>query len=195
MQTHTVQSPSSKRAASLVIVFGCMVLGALLMVNIFGVQAQEDDLRINHFHHFGGDVLYCLDGNRSQTTTFFIPGEGGGFQLVDINGQELWFVDEEVVYDAIAAAKANNSTELVAIGLGTYGEVSLYVFIGENDTPYFTFNGFDEYGKPNSMTFRFCNPVLPGTFSGDSDDDDDDDNSFEPQPEVTRESNPVEVES
>jgi hypothetical protein len=169
---------SGRRIGSAVAALFCLALGLFLVGNILNVEAQDDDLRLNHFHHFGGDVLYCLDGDRKQTTTFFIPGEGGGFQLVDMSGQEIWFVDEALVYAAIDAAKANNSLELVDEGFGTYGPVSLYVFIGENDTPYFIFNGYDEHGKTNTMTFRFCEPVRPGNFGDDPD-------GTEPQVEET----------
>jgi hypothetical protein len=143
-----------------------LLLSALLF-SVTQVAAQEEDLRINHSHHFGGDVLYCLDGSRQQTSTFFEPGAGGGFQLLNMGGQEIWFVDAETVLAAVEAAKVSGAVELVAQGFGTYGPVELYVGIGENDTPFFTFIGYDEHGKVNSLTFQFCQSVRPGNFGDD----------------------------
>jgi len=122
------------------------------------VRAQygEWDGRINIAHHFGGDALYCVDQSFMATTQYSDAG-GGGFRLLSMTGQELWFVPAVDVAAAVSQAKATGQAVLIGQGLGTYGPVSLMAYLLGGDDM-FAFSGFDEWGKANEVTFKFCQP-------------------------------------
>jgi hypothetical protein len=146
------------------LVLGVSLVAILLMTGISLVAAQEavqPDLRLNQVTHFGGDAIYCVDGDLNPTHQYSDFGDGG-FRLLDKNGQVLWFVPATpTVHDATQQALATGEYTFVAEGQGTYGPVSLYTFLNGDGDVLFTFNGFDEWGKPNSMTFKYCEPVNP----------------------------------
>ena len=122
------------------------------------VQAQYGDWdgRINVTHHFGGDALYCVDRNFMVTTQYSDAGTGG-FRLLSMAGQELWFVPAADIASAVSQATATGQAVLVGQGRGTYGPVRIMTYlIGGDDT--FAFSGFDEWGKPNEVVFKFCQP-------------------------------------
>jgi hypothetical protein len=120
----------------------------------------QPDGRINQVAHFGGDALYCVDSNFSATTNYAEMIDDGGFRLLDIGGQVLWFVPAADILAAIDASVESKSTVEVASGQGTYGPVYLYTYFDGKDQQ-FVFSGYDEYGKPNSLTFIPCIPVGP----------------------------------
>lgn len=136
---------------------------SLLLVGAQFVAADElvqPDGRINQVTHFGGDALYCVDRDFMPTNQYSDFGSGG-FRLLNSEGQELWFVPSATISAAVAEAKATGKGVLVAEGRGTYGPVAIYTYVtGENDD-YFVFSGYDEFGKPNSLEFKFCIPVGP----------------------------------
>jgi hypothetical protein len=140
---------------------------AIVALAVFGVSvvlAQtlvQPDGRINQVAHFGGDALYCVDRNMNPTTQYSDWGEGG-FQLLSMTGQVLWFVPAEQIAAAVAEAKATGGGVLVGTGDGSYGPTSIYTYLTADGDDYFVFNGYDEYGKPNSIEWKFCTPVSPG---------------------------------
>lgn len=155
------------------ILYLCLLLFVLSVISVSVVLAQtlvQPDGRINQVHHFGGDALYCVDRNMNPTMQYSDWGEGG-FRLLDMHGQELWFVPAQTIGAAVAEAKATGGGVLVATGSGTYGLTSIYTYVTDDGDDYFVFNGYDEYGKPNSIEWKFCMPVLPGVPepSGDTD--------------------------
>lgn len=122
-------------------------------------QLIQPDGRLNQIAHFGGDALYCVDAN-NQTTNNLPAMAEGGFRLLNGNGQEVWFVPGADVDTALAAAKESGESQLAASGQGSYGAAYLYAYyVGDSAT--FVFTGYDEHGKPNSLTFTGCTPAGP----------------------------------
>lgn len=126
--------------------------------------ALPNDGRINVVAHFGGDALYCVDENANPTNDF-AAFSTGGFSLLDIGGQALWFVPAAQVAEAIEAARESGEGVLVASGSGTYGPVYLYTYVSGQDIITFVFTGVDEHGASNSLSFELCNAVGPATGS------------------------------
>ena len=151
--------------------------------------AQDDGLpndgRINRVHHFGGDALYCVDRNYIPTHQYADFGQGG-IRLLDIRGQERWFVPAAVIHAATELALQTGQGQLVATGQGTYGPVNLWTYTQPNGDIFFIFNGVDEYGKPNSMEFKFCLPIGPIPPEEDEPDEED-----EPVSTSTRQRGPT----
>ncbi len=145
------------------IIIGIVVLAAGLFGTLTLAQdGLPTDLRINLVHHFGGDVLYCVDRFFNPTTQYSDDGLGG-FRLLDIDGQVLWFVPTTpTIHDATERSIATGQGQLVARGQGTYGPVELWTYVNPDGDTFFTFYGFDEYVKPNQISFKFCEPVGPG---------------------------------
>lgn len=149
---------------------GFVVLGCLLLVIFAGglgaalVLGEEDlvqpDGRINQVMHFGGDALYCVDRDFNATNQYSDFGHGG-FRLLNEHGQELWFVPATEISAAVAEAKTTGGGVLVGEGQGTYGPVSIWTYVTSARDDYFVFSGYDEYHKPNMLTFKFCIPVGP----------------------------------
>lgn len=120
----------------------------------------QPDGRLNQVTHFGGDAFYCVDRDFMPTQQYSDFGDGG-FRLLNAQGQELMFIPALQISAAVAEAKETGKGVLVGEGMGTYGPVQVYTYVtGENDD-YFIFSGYDEYGKPNSIEFKFCIPVGP----------------------------------
>lgn len=126
----------------------------------FRFPAASGDGRINVVHHFGGDVFYCVDANSIATNTFF-TGVSGGIKLLNMNGEQLFFVPAEIVLAKTAEAQPGGENVLVAQGQGTYGTVSIYVYKMTDGTVHFIFVGVDEHGKTNQVDSIGCQPVNP----------------------------------
>jgi hypothetical protein len=137
---------------------------ALLVGGIAPAAAADNlvqpDGRINQVAHFGGDALYCVDRDFIPTNQYSDFGQGG-FRLLNMEGQELWFVPAAQISAAVAEAKETGKGVLVAEGYGSYGPVTIYTYVTDENDDYFVFSGYDEFGKPNSLTFKFCIPVGP----------------------------------
>lgn len=137
---------------------------ALLLMVIFigvtAVSAQQNlihsDKRLNQIADFGGDALYCIDGNQSPTND---TKGWDHFQVLNRNGQELWTLDRTTVEEGLGQIGYGKPPVLLGNGQGTYGEINLYSNANADGTPYFIFMGADEYGKPNMITFLGCTPV------------------------------------
>lgn len=148
-----------------------VTIGLMLVVLVLGISTVMADLvqpdgRLNQVHHFGGDAFYCVDANKNPTMQY--GSTGGGFRLLNIAGQELWFIPEAVVSAAAAQAEASGQGVLVAEGMGTYGPVTLWTFTNADGYILFSFTGYDEFGKANTMVFKYCEPnnPSPGTDTG-----------------------------
>lgn len=141
-----------------------MLVALFLVFTGASLTAAEDyiqpDGRLNQVTHFGGDAFYCVDRDFEPTQQYSDFDEGG-FRLLNIKGQELWFVPALQVSAAVAEAKETGNGVLVGEGQGTYGPVSVYTYVTNENDDYFIFSGYDEFGKPNSITFKFCIPVGP----------------------------------
>jgi hypothetical protein len=145
-----------------------VALALVALVSISGTDADlpqdkspfASDGRINVVHHFGGDVLYCVNEDLAPTNEFFTTTDGG-MQVLNINGQLLWFVEAEVILEKVAAAEPGGGNVLVAEGTGTYGPVALYTYKPDAETVRFIFVGMDEHGKTNQIDFEGCTPVNP----------------------------------
>jgi|GEM_PF-1632298 len=147
---------------TLVIVTAMLVIGVVVVSAVDPFPGLPNDGRINVVHHFGGDALYCVDANGNPTDQFS-DGNLGGIKLLSISGQQLWFVSAADIEAAIAIAQTTPGLGVeVFSGPGTYGPSYLYVFAdlisGEIK---FQFTAFDEWGKTNTMEFKFCEPVGP----------------------------------
>lgn len=150
-------NPSKQLTRKLAVI----VLPLLFIVGVSFVLAQQlvqPDGRINQVAHFGGDALYCVTNDRSPTTQF--PETGSiGFRLLNLSGQELWYVPSEDVAAILAAITPGDAPKLIATGTGSYGATAIYTQIQESGRRFFTFTGYDEHGKSNSLTFEDCTPV------------------------------------
>ena len=125
--------------------------------NVFAQLYLHPDGRINQLAHFGGDALYCIDDAFNPTINVS-PSGIQGFRLLDIHGQVLWTILAADIAAAIEAVEAGAASALIGTGSGTYGPTALYVTFATNGGT-FLFTGYDEYGKPNSLTFHGCTPV------------------------------------
>ncbi len=137
----------------------CLMLVGVQFVAAADTLLQPDG-RINQVAHFGGDALYCVDGAMQATNQYSDFG-AGGFRLLNAGGQELWFVPAADIAAAVAEAKTSGGGVLVGEGQGTYGPVRIYAYVTGDGDDYFIFSGYDEFGKPNSLQFKFCIPVGP----------------------------------
>jgi len=154
-----------------------MTLFALL-ISVFAVSADQfpglpNDGRVNIIHHFGGDALYCVDRDMNPTDQFS-DDNFGGMRLLDIHGQILWFLDADTIEDFIAQAEAAPGTSIQMLAApSTYGQSYLYTIANqaEDGIIKFVFVANDEWGKTNSIEFKFCEPVGP-TPGGDPPGDD-----------------------
>jgi hypothetical protein len=155
---------SSYRQQWLIVLSLCLAGVILAGVGAVLVLGQADwvqpDGRINQVAHFGGDALYCVDRDFNATNQYSDFGQGG-FRLLNSEGQELWFVPAAQISAAVAEAKVSGSGVLVGEGQGSYGPVMIYTYVTGDNDDYFVFSGYDEFGKPNSLTFKFCTPVGP----------------------------------
>lgn len=137
-----------------------LIAGLVLGLSLAAAQGLvQPDGRINQVHHFGGDAFYCVDRNFNPTHQYSDFGEGG-FRLLNLHGQELWFVPATLVAEQMADVTAGGGV-LIASGPGTYGTFYLWGFRDEAGDDFFQLTGVDEYGKPNTMEFKFCIPVGP----------------------------------
>lgn len=146
----------------------CLFVAVGLGISGVSHAAAQDlpqpDGRINQVAHFGGDALYCVDQNFIATNQY---DELGGFRLLDSAGQVLWFVPAADITAAIAQAQTTGETVLIAEGYGTYGPVAIYTYASGDGNTNFSFSGYDEFGKPNWLMFKFCDPVRPGASAGE----------------------------
>jgi hypothetical protein len=151
------------------LVLSLVVLAAMLVIGVVVVSAVDpfpglpNDGRVNVVHHFGGDALYCVDRDMNPTDQFS-DDNFGGIRLLNIHGQELWFVPAADIEAAIVIAQATPGLGVEVITApGTYGPSYLYVFAdpGEDGDIKFQFTAYDEWGKTNMMEFKFCEPVGP----------------------------------
>lgn len=136
-----------------------LVIPVLLVVGLSIVAAQQltqADGRINQVAHFGGDAIYCVDGNKNVTHD--LPtSDPKGFRLLNKDGQELWYVPGHDFEAAIQQAIIGGEGVLIAVGNGSYGPTALYTYnIGGENGIFFVFTGYDEHGKSNSLTFQSC---------------------------------------
>ena len=139
-----------------------VIVALAAVVTATTLMAEPKDGRLNIEAHFGGDALYCVDVNLNPTTVY--PSDGqGGLRLLDLSGNEKWFIPAATILAKGAEATANNAGVEVATGWGTYGPASLFVYV-EGGVPKFTFVGMDEHGKQNSFMFSWCDPVGKRTF-------------------------------
>lgn len=120
----------------------------------------QPDGRLNQVTHFGGDAFYCVDRDFMPTQQYSDFGDGG-FRLLNAQGQELMFIPALQISAAVAEAKETGKGVLVGEGMGTYGPVQVYTYVTNENDDYFIFSGYDEYGKPNAIEFKFCIPVGP----------------------------------
>jgi hypothetical protein len=132
---------------------------AVLVVGLVTVSADplvQSDKRINQVSDFGGDALYCMDAAQNPTND---SGTFDHFRLLNSNGVELWTLPKADVVQGLGSIGYGWPPVLLGTGEGSFGTVNLYANAAEDGTPYFIFTGFDEYGKPNIITFYGCSTV------------------------------------
>lgn len=106
-------------------------------------SVMADDGRINRApYHFGGDTLFC------NSTT--------GCTLLDKTGHFLWNWPQADIVTAFDTMVSTGINTLVGEGTGTYGSAELWAmsWTETNGDRILCFNGFDEWGKANSMCFH-----------------------------------------
>ncbi len=143
-----------------------VIVAVLFAVGLPLVLAQpwvQPDGRLNQVAHFGGDAFYCVDENHNPTNQALESGQG--FRLLNLDGQELWYVPPSEVDAVVSKVAPGQGVVLVAVGTGTYGATALYVEIEPDGRRFFTFTGYDEHGKTNSLRFEDCTPVSSAVFN------------------------------
>lgn len=125
---------------------GIAAVFCLLLVMVSGA-ALANGIRINPPpYHFGGDALFCEQGE--------------GCELLDKDGQFLWRWAQSVVDAAFAATGDTGvKTQVGENGTGTYGTAQLWVVPPEDpaESDRLCFFGYDEWGKSNFMCFLYVN--------------------------------------
>ncbi len=76
-----------------------------------------------------------------------------------MNGTELWTLSKADVEQGLGSIGYGWPPVLLGTGEGSFGTINLYANAAEDGTPYFIYTGFDEYGKPNIISFYGCSPV------------------------------------
>lgn len=145
---------------------------AFLVLTVVGISvtlAQQlpfSDGRINQISFFGGDAFYCVDKEYRVTMELPDVANGGGFRLLNMTGQHLWYIPGADVTTALDQLTGISGPVLVARGQGTYGATSLYVNKDANNQNMYIYMGYDNYNKPNSFIFGSCIPQgAPADFS------------------------------
>ncbi len=138
-----------------------LAVGILIMVfvgaaAVMGQQLVQSDKRINQVADFGGDALYCIDGNHSTTND---TKSWDHFELLNANGQSLWTLPRSTVEEGLGMIKVGAPPVLLGSGQGTFGAINLYGNANPDGTPFFVFTGFDDHYKPNQIIFLGCTPV------------------------------------
>lgn len=124
---------------------GIAAIVCLLLVIIVSGVAMANGIRINPPpYHFGGDALFCEQGE--------------GCELLDKDGQLLWSwaqADVDAAFTAVDQTGAN--TQIGANGTGTYGTAQLWALPPEVGSVHdrLCFFGYDEWGKTNFMCFIY----------------------------------------
>jgi hypothetical protein len=158
---------------AMITVIASLLAGVVVVSAVDPFPGLPNDGRVNVVHHFGGDALYCVDRNMNPTDQFS-DDNFGGIRLLNIHGQELWFVPADEIEEAAALAEATPGLGVEVITApGTYGPSYLYVFADQEEDGIikFQFVAYDEWGKTNMMEFKFCEPVGPisgGEVPGDT---------------------------
>jgi len=148
---------------AMIALIASLLAGVVVVSAVDPFPGLPNDGRINVVHHFGGDALYCVDANGNPTDQFS-DNNLGGIKLLNIDGQQLWFVSAADIEAAILLAEATPGLGVEVITApGSYGPSFLYVFADQEEDGIikFQFTAFDEWGKTNTMEFKFCEPVGP----------------------------------
>lgn len=156
----------------------CVLVIAAVAVNALAVMAQDgvwhtgaDDGRLNVADYLGSGVsahidlagvnVYCVDENHNAASTI----EGGGFKVLDPEGEELLFIAEEDILAGIAQAQATGTYAT----LGTserlwYGgqPVAIY-YLASNE---FQLNVQDQYEKLIEFRWTACRNFTSSTSDG-----------------------------
>lgn len=119
-----------------------------LLTSVMTTWAVDKDGRLNVVYHLGGDVLYCVDANRTSAASY----ADGGFLLMSQTGQHLFFVP---VADIEAVPERPEANTVIATGSGSYGGVTLWRL----SNGMFALTGLDEHGKPYDFQWTGCLPV------------------------------------
>jgi hypothetical protein len=149
----------------LAVVWVALLAGVLATVS-FAQDGEfvlaDNDPKLNVDVTMGGANIYCVDANRTASVTI---ENGGGFQVLDPQGEELLFVGEDAVNAGVAAMQATGQYQL--LGMGTrawYGGAPLAIYILPNGE--FQLNAADEWGKPVEFQWRECRNATLSTGDG-----------------------------
>ena len=146
----------SRLTRGLILAIGVMVVLVVGLVAVAADPLVQSDKRINQVSDFGGDALYCMDAANNPTNdsaTFEY------FRLLSVDGTELWTLSRADVEQGLGSIYYGGAPVLLGTGQGSFGEINLYANAAEDGTPYFIYTGFDEYGKPNIISFYGCSTV------------------------------------
>lgn len=115
------------------------LFAVLLLTLVAAPTLAEGDGRINEVWHFGGDVLYC--------------DKDSGCTLLNMNGQFLWNVPQDLIDEAMAEACATRHPQYIEAGFGTYGPSTLSLHCYEGMDPYLILSAYDEWGMLSDLKF------------------------------------------
>lgn len=149
----------------LTVVLALIVMMSVSLTAAFGqtgvFNLADDDGRLNIGVHMGGLALYCVDSTNTTATSY----AGGGFRVLDNNGEEMLFVPEATI--AAAFDTLAQTGQYVTLGTSErlwYGgqPVALYLLTSGE----FQINAADEYEKPVVMQWRECRTFTISTVDG-----------------------------
>jgi len=118
-----------------------VLVGAIGITIVAARQFPFSDGRINQIAFFGGDALYCVDAQRLVTDNYDTMIDGGGFRLLNKDGQELWFISATDVTKAMQAT-GDGMPVLIGNGKGGYGQTALYVNTAADGGRFFLYSGY-----------------------------------------------------
>ncbi|MFO7321108.1 MAG: hypothetical protein DIU68_005230 [Chloroflexota bacterium] len=150
--------------------FALMTLLAAFAVLTTGVLAQdsgefvlsETDTSLNMDFYMGGAKVYCVNEFRMPWPTY---ENGGGFLVLDPQGEEILFVPEAAIEEGIA--QVEQTGQYATLGVSErlwYGGAPIAIYYLPSGE--FQINAADEWEKPVEFRWTECRNVTVATSDG-----------------------------
>lgn len=125
-------------------------------------RLNESDGRLNVDVHMGGANVYCVDQWKQTATTY---ENGGGFLVLDPQGEEMLFVPEETIVAAWdEMAKTGQYVTLGVSERGWYAGRPIAIYLLTSGE--YQMNAGDEYNNPVEFRWTECRNVTVTTDDG-----------------------------
>ena len=163
MQTH-LNASLVKLAVVLLGLLTLMVASTAVLAQEGGGEwnLAENDGRLNVNTFMGGANVYCVDQWHSTATTY---ANGGGFLVLDPQGQEMLFVPEATINAAFE--EMARTGQYVTLGVSERGwyagrPIAIYLLTSNE----FQMNAGDDQNKPVEFRWTECLNVTIQTSDG-----------------------------